>query len=175
MANLILDPSHLSSDYVVDRDAIEKVKEETREIRRNAGHYLENQEDLMDEAAARGTPLPYQELIAKLEKLNPRLLFRDGGYPGAIACYTPVVTEDGLQGLKYVTGFMKSVLPEHSTVEVDEDGCPTKENRGWRSVVLALAKQRLISKKDADSVFGPALGQMSRRWDMQIQDKGLNS
>ena len=113
---------------------------------------------------AMGQPMAYQDLIRLLKRINSALIFEDGGVKDAIAVRYPGHLEDGTYGKRYVTGFYKEVLPEFSCIQSDEHGRATRECRGWRTVLVPIIKQGIISYKDAVDVFGSPEGQRSGRW-----------
>jgi hypothetical protein len=101
--------------------------------------------------------------------MAPSIIIRDGGVRDALAVRCPDATdryskEKGGDGTRYVTGFYKEVMPEFSCVMPDARGLPKRECRGWRTVVLSLVKQHIISYKDAVSVFGEPYGVRACRW-----------
>lgn len=128
---------------------------------------LENKE------MALGNPMSYQDLIRLLQKMNPAIICEDGGVKGAIAVRIPGDLGDGegTFGKRYVTGFYKEVLPEFSSVNTDDRGTAKRHNRGWRTVVLDLIKQGVVSYKDAVDVFGEPNGQRAGRWQEILRHK----
>lgn len=132
-----------------------------------------------------GSRMPYQELVRKITKLNPGILVKDGS-AGQIAIYVPKTrkeleesaNEDKVydptryawhKDFKYVTGCGKEPLPEYSGMLVDERGRPHREIRGWRSILIALVKNKAITYQQAEAEFGPAMGQRSWRYEEQLQ------
>lgn len=117
-----------------------------------------------------GTPMAYQNLIRLITRINPSIICEDGGYPNAIAVRIPGIQADGTYGKRYVTGFQKEVLQEFSGMRTDERGRPHREVRGWRTVVLALIRQHIISYKNAVDVFGEPNGSRAGRWQQLLRD-----
>jgi hypothetical protein len=140
-----------------------KIKEEN--IALSASRKIPNQAAYESAAAALGNPMEWRELVRRMKKLNPSLVIRDGGMPNAIAVYIFRDNHDG-DGprLTYISGFDKKVLPEYSSVTVDEHGVALHEVRGWRTVMKKLYEQRCCTWEAAIAVFGDALGQRSEGW-----------
>lgn len=132
---------------------------------------LPDQTVLEDAKMAVGTPMDWHDLVRLLEKMNPKIKCVDGGMANAIAVRYPAMQEDGVFGLKYVTGFYKEVLPEFSNVSTDVRGLVVRENRGWRTVVLHCIYQGIVSYKDAVDVFGEPNGVRSGRWHDLLREK----
>ena len=164
------DINELGDKRLDPKESLAKIKEENIAMR--AKDKLPGQEQLEDAEAALGTPLAYQELIRRLKLLKPELIIQDGGMPNAIAVRIFRDNGDG-EGprLTYLTGFYKEVLPEYSSVTVDEHGVALDEKRGWRTVLLMLMKQNVVSYRRVVEVLGDAFGQRSNRWHQQLQEK----
>lgn len=166
------DRNELGDRRLDPKESLAKIKADNIALR--AKHKIKGQAQLEDEVAALGNPMGFSEFILKLRKLNPALIIQDGGYPNAVAVRIFRDNGDG-EGprLTYLTGFLKEVLPEYSSVTTDEHGVAQNEKRGWRSVLLMLLKQRVLSYPDVVRVFGDAVGQRSNRWHEQLFKKEL--
>lgn len=164
------DINELGDKRLDPKESLAKIKEENIALR--AKDKLPGQAQLQDVQAALGTPMGYQELILRLKRLVPELVIQDGGVKNAVAVRIFRDNGDG-EGprLTYLTGFYKTILSEYSTVTVDEHGVALSETRGWRTVLLALIKQNVVSYRRVVKVFGNAMGQRSNRWDEQLQTK----
>lgn len=163
------DSSQLGDKCLSPEEGLIKIKEENRKLTEKLK--LKGQAELENKDMAQGRPMAYQDFIYLLKKMNPQLICEDGGYPNAIAVRIPAHLEDGTFGKKYVTGFMKEVLPEFSWVKTDDRGVAKRENRGWREVVKKLIEQRVVSYKDAVDVFGEPNGIRAGRWYEILQYK----
>lgn len=148
-------------------EAVAKAKEETR--KQATQHRVPDQDVLENREAAKGYYLEYSELIARIGRLNSKILFQKGGVDNAVAVRFP--KPDGMGGhtLEYVTGFFCQPLPEFSSVILDDKGLPVREVRGWRSVLHALIRAGALTKRQCDVVFGPAVGQRSSLWYRHLQ------
>ena len=164
-----IDKSELGDKRLNEVENLAKLKEGNLALA--AKNKIAGQETLENKDMALGQPMSYQDLIRLLGKINPAIQCSDGGVKNAIAVRVPADLEDGTHGLKYVTGFYKEVLPEFSWVSTDEYGRPLRETRGWRTVVLALVKQGVISYRTAVDVFGEPNGQRSGRWHELLRDR----
>lgn len=169
MANIILQ-SDLNS--ISPAEAIAKATEETRAIA--SINKIPDQYILENHEAARGVPMEANELIRRLQKMNPKILIQPGGVPNAVAVRYPTQNENGEIEQMYITGFYLEKLPEFSSVTVDNMGLPHREVRGWRSVLMALIDNNILNRTAVDLMFGPALGQRTGLWYRQLQGKGKN-
>lgn len=145
---------------------------------------MAKQSELEDPERMLGPKMPYQELIRKLQKLNLNIKVRDGA-PGQLAFYVlknrkemeETAAEDMADNRrshwftahKYVTGCPKEPLPEYSGVTTDERGIAKRELRGWRSILIALIKNRAVTVEQCCEEFGDAVGRRSWRWHEQLQ------
>jgi hypothetical protein len=171
VAPLVVDNHlELGDKRLDEKEALAKIKEDNIALR--AKDKIPGQAQLQDVQAALGTPMSYKELILRLKKMVPALVIQDGGVQNAVAVRIFRDNGDG-EGprLTYLTGFYKTILPEYSTVTVDEHGVALHENRGWRTVLLALMKQNVVSYRNVVKAFGNAMGQRSNRWHEQLQNK----
>lgn len=133
------------------------------------------QEELEDPERGMGPKLPFHEILTRIQKEAPELKARDGS-PGNIALYYPrnmqELTEELQQGggtdeffifHKYVGGFPKEDIPEFSWVDIDSSHLATREHRGWRSILITLLKQGVLSYAATVRQFGD-VGTDSRGW-----------
>src|ERR1039458_8096558 len=162
------DKSQLGDSHLDEVENLSKLKEgnavRTEKLKVHDQATLENKD------MALGTPMGWQDLVRLLAKMNHKIICEDGGMKDAIAVRYPAMQEDGVYGKKYVTGFYKEVLPEFSHITTDERGLPKREVRGWRTVVLALIRQGIVSYRDAVEVFGEPNGVRSGRWHELLQN-----
>lgn len=133
---------------------------------------IADQEILEDIEMAEGIQLHHNELIRRIQILNPKILIQPGGIQGAVAVRIPKY-EFGEWTNEYVTGFRLEPLPEYSSVTVDDNGLPHREIRGWRSVLLALIKAGALDRVKVDALFGPASGQRSGLWYRSLQSRNF--
>lgn len=137
---------------------------------------LPHQEDLEDQTRALGPRLQFAEMVAKLKRIVPAMVVKDG-LPGNVALYFPRNRKELEEATlawqndkdtfflsyKYVGGFPKTELQEFSTVDVDNAMLATREHRGWRTVVLTLIKQGVVSYNAVVREFGD-VGSDQRGW-----------
>ena len=168
-----LGDTHLSPEEAVLRE-----REELLQLASKSKIW--GQEELENSDRSAGPRLYYTEIVRRLQVINPRLAVRDG-LEGSVALYRPVEPweydpeqwdperPDWFNQHKYVGGMKKDWLPEFSHVLLDTSNLPTREVRGWRSVLLSLIKSHTISIKSAIQQFGdPSTDQRSGRWNEQI-------
>lgn len=141
-----------------------------------ANRRLGRQEELEDEERGSGPRLQFTEIISRLKCELPQLKVVDGA-PGSVALYFPRTDAEFKEARaewewgrdefflyhKYVGGFPKQEIPEYSTIEIDTSLLPTREKRGWRSILITLLKQGVISYNAAVRQFGD-VGTDRRGW-----------
>lgn len=142
-------------------EANHKAREEN--LKMASARRIADQDVLEDQEMAQGIVLDHNELIRRIQLLNPKILIQAGGVQGAVAVRYPKY-EDGEHTLAYITGFYLEPLPEFSSVTLDDMGLPHREIRGWRSVLLALIKAGALEQEKVDTLFGPAMGQRTGLW-----------
>lgn len=158
---LICDKKELGDKLLNPEEGVAKLKEENLALA--AKGKLTNQSELEDPERAAGPRLSYQEVIYRLTRCNPKLIFLDGS-PGNMAVYAILPDEEGKPEKRYVGGFPKQPIPEYSYITTDEHGLPHREVRGWRTVLINMVKSGAITYKSAVKHFGEATGQRSTRW-----------
>jgi len=175
---LVTSINQLGDRALSPEESVLKLREENDSLLES--RRLHRQAELADPNRSAGPRMYCNELIRRLRLCNPHLLFRDGT-PGNIAVYarknraelehdeSDPTRPDWHNDHRYVGGFAADWLPEYSHIEVDARNLPTREIRGWRSVLLALIKAKAISIDSANKHFGRASGQRSWSWYEQIK------
>src|SRR5271155_4442745 len=120
---------------------------------------LAHQDELEDPSRVLGPHIQFSEFVARLKRLVPSLKVRDG-LPGHVALYAPCNAKELEESMrawqhdrniffrdhKYVGGFPKQPMHEYSGLEVEEyTRLANKEIRGWRTVLIMLLEQGLVS------------------------------
>jgi hypothetical protein len=160
----------------------EAVAEQREMALRQASRFrISGQAELEDPDRATGSQMAWQEVIRRLQRCNPAIRVKDG-IPGNVAIYIPKKhgeyhesdfadppEDEFFLHHRYITGFPKQPLSEYSYVDLDTSLLPTREHRGWRSVLIALIKAGAIKYRDSIREFGnPELDQRSGRWFQQV-------
>jgi hypothetical protein len=66
---------------------------------------------------------------------------------------------------RYVTWVQIPYMPEHSVMRFDAHGVATNEKyRGWRTVLLQLILQNMLSEAESNRVFGECRGEAAEKW-----------
>jgi hypothetical protein len=155
------------------------IRERESLLKKASVHKISGQAELEDPDRAAGPRLNYREIIRRIQNINPSIQVREGS-PGSVAIYrlksNREIAEDVHETERtfftdhvYVTGMEKDWLPEFAYVVLDTSNLPTREIRGWRSVLIALVKSRAISYASAVEAFGePYYDQRSKRWYEQL-------
>jgi hypothetical protein len=168
---ILPDSTSLGDTHLSPEENVAKLREGNRKMVQDKK--LPNQKLLEDKDAALGAPLAHQEFIRRLRLMKPSLIIQDGGVAGAIALRHAV--NDPEEGLttRYVTGFYKGVLPEFSSILTDSNGLPTREIRGWRTVLLTLIHCKIATYAEVKAAFGEPHGQRGILWREQMQDRKI--
>lgn len=146
-----------------------------------SGRKAYGQDDIDKSDRSAGPRMYYSVLLKKLRNIYPAMLVKDGIF-GHVACYRPKtdaeIVNDGYDlavpkwynDHKYFTGFPKEPIPEWGHYVNDTDGIALKEVRGWRSVLIAMIKQGLVTYDSAVEEFGdPIHDQRSKYWFDQLK------
>lgn len=166
-------------------DPKESVAREREELLKIAStRKIAGQEELEDAERSAGPRLAYTEIIRRIQVEAPSLKVLEGA-PGSVALYFPrtrkELEEMDAQGgrdqerdiffhhFKYVGGMEKKDMPEFAHVILDTSNLPVREYRGWRSVVIGLIKQGVLSYRAAVSQFGEPRGVRAGRWHEQLR------
>lgn len=161
---IVPDSTKLGDGKLSPHEQLKKSFEETDSALMQ--YRLDDHEDLKNAEKRLGKPMQHQELIRRIERCNPRVWAE-----ATINHDTGMNFYTNRKGVKTCLGaaFEKGWLPEFSIVFVDAADLPVKEKRGWRTVVVRLLKQRIITWEQVLNVFGDALGHNSKRWAMETQ------
>ena len=159
-------------------DAKENVARKREECIAMAGaRRLSHQDDLEDPSRVLGPRIQFSDFVARLKRLVPSLTVREG-LPGHVALYAPCNAEEleaqvrawqhdkpiFFRDHKYVGGFPKQPMHEYSGLEVEDyTRLANKEIRGWRTVLMGLLEQGLVSYSKVVAEFGD-VGTDKRGW-----------
>jgi hypothetical protein len=140
---------------------------------------LVGQDDLEDTSRVLGPRIPFADFVTRLKRIIPTLTVRDG-LPGNVALYAPCNAKEleesercwqhdkpiFFRDNKYVGGFPKQPMHEYSSLEVEEyTRLANKEIRGWRTVLIMLLEQGLVSYEKVVKEFGDVgLDRRGWRW-----------
>lgn len=144
---------------------------------------LYKQDELEDPDRAYGPRLQFSEMVSKLRQIAPSLRVLNGS-PGNVALYVRRDREEMEEAItswqndknvfflyhKYVGGFPKHELQEYGTVDVDNARLATKEKRSWRTVLIMLLQQGVVSYQNVVKVFGD-VGTDRRGWRWREQTR----
>lgn len=112
--------------------------------------------------AQMGRPMTSAEIIKRLEKLNPNLVFeRAVSDPSMMGIYLLDSRVHG--GRKFLMGFEFGYSPEFTVNGKDANG-RYQEKRGWRQILARLARLGYISLAGAERLFDTARGRQSCNW-----------
>lgn len=169
---ILPDSASLGDKFLSPEEGVAKLKESIQ--KQVAAKKIPNQALLEDHDQALGSPMAHTEFIRRLRLMKPSLIIQDGGVAGAIALrHTVNDPEEGVV-TRYVTGFYKGVLPEFSSILTDDQGLPTREIRGWRTVLLVLIHCNIATYAEVKAAFGEPHGQRGILWREQMQDRKVS-
>lgn len=170
MANILLDRNKMGMSNISNlrgKDAHQALLEDTD--RKLEQHRLSDQDELT-KADRLGIPLHAADFIYRVLKQNPRIWVEASiNYEGEVGLYTVV------ERIKtYLVGFPFDVLPEFSSLVLDDRRLPTMEGntpevRGWRTALLRLLQKRQLTWKQVLDGFGDATGLASTLWQRETQ------
>jgi hypothetical protein len=170
---LIYDNAKRLGDRTLNKhEALQKAYEETdRHLQQK--YRLPDHEDLKDEKSRTGQRMHSADLICKIKTLNPDLWVEETVTPRfgtVLNWYTTGKDEDNKEIKRCLTAaFYPGWLPEFSWMEVDRADLITKENRGWRTVLLRLLAGKVLTLPQVISTFGDAQGVNATRWLIETQ------
>ena len=156
-----------------EREALLKMESKKR---------IHGQDDLEKSDRSLGPRLYFTEILRRIRAMNPRVAVRDG-VEGNVALYYPKRHDEYKPGdfddlppggvffahHKYVGGMLKDWLPEWGHVTNDTSNVAHREVRGWRSVLIQLVKQHVITYREAIEGFGDPLNDSrSKYWYEQL-------
>lgn len=174
------DINELGDKRLSPEEAVIREREEL--LKKASKHRIWGQDELEDSGRTGGTRLYYTEVIRRIRNINPSIMIQDGSY-GNVAIYRPKrrdeydyeqfdprVGADWRWDHEYVTGMPKQWLPEYSGITLDSSNLPTREFRGYRSVLIALIVARALPYRDVIREFGdPSSDRRSVLWFEQLQ------
>lgn len=158
----------------------------------------DNGTDVSNLLAQMGRPLSAQEVIRRLKIINPSLIFELSiKYPNLYGIYINHQQRNATGGWDtvktHICGMESGIMPEFSVLHkkkinvVDPDVFSGKqlprdekagwkeidtfsdETRGWRSVLIRLMKQKLITRYDVQRHFNWLPDRDSKKWHDAIQ------
>lgn len=167
---ILPDSTSLGDTHLSPEENVAKLREGNRKMVQDKK--LPNQKILEDKDQALGAPLAHPEFMRRLRLMKPSLVIQEGGVANAIQIRYPVTDpETGAATTRYVTGFYKGMLPEFSSILTDDYGLPTREIRGWRSVLLVLIHCNIVTYAEVKAAFGEPHGQRGILWREQMQER----
>jgi hypothetical protein len=167
---ILNDSAYLGDKMLSPEEGVAKLREGNLKLA--SAKKIPNQNLLENTDMALGNPMMPQELIRRIQKINPKIIVEKGGIPNAVAVRYPVLDDEGKLTKRYLTGFyVDRALPEFSSVLTDKNGLPTREERGWRSVLLALFHANVATYEELKAMFGEPNGQRNSLWMSQTREK----
>ncbi len=174
------DKSQLGDTHLSPEEAV--IREREALLKKASKHRIWGQDVLEDFERTGGARLYYTEVIRRIRNINPAIMIREGS-DGQVAIYRPKRRDeydweqfdpkagaDWRWDHEYVSGMPKDWLPEYSGITLDSSNLPTREFRGWRSVLIALIVARALPYRDVIREFGdPSNDRRSVLWFEQLK------
>jgi len=115
----------------------------------------------------------HSDFLNVVKRLVPDLYIVPGNLPGDLAVFrTYPGPQTRLEGrdFEYLFYCPTGLLPEYSQYEFDtvRDVAIKEKRRGWRTVLLRLILNGLLSEDTCNKVFGPAKGPASSVWHRRL-------
>lgn len=145
-----------------ERTAVTKIMQ-TRDLSDTAVKEARDNEMPTDTLEAQiGRPLYHDEICKRLRSLNPNFIFeRSKSFPDIMGIYYPDSSAES--GRKHIMGFEYGYSPEF-TVRHPARNSAKKITRGWREVIIRLAKKGFINFTVACKAFDVTAGRDSQNW-----------
>lgn len=165
---IVPDRSLLGDGRLSKKEALDKLREENNAMLNR--YRLPDQDELSRVHERLGRPMPYQELIRRVLKLNPTLWVEDSiNMPGHCGFYRQKQPKfAGDSDKEFLVAFPKQVLPEFSSVTLNHERLVTGEIRGWRTVLLRLLQQGALTLSQVQSLVEYTEQPVARRWNQEI-------
>lgn len=133
-----------------------------------------------------GRPLTCKEITKRLKRCNQNFVFERSKADGTkMGIYIVETRPDAVTGFvstqrRFVCGMEFGISPEFSIRHYEDEKIPDpeveghwriikhfkKETRGWRTVLMRLMKERLITEAQVNQHFETAAGRDSRNWQL---------
>lgn len=175
------DKSQLGDTHLSPQEALYRERE--KDLKAASVHRIYGQDELEQADRSSGPRMYYTEILRRIWKINPEIMVKEGvkgsnGTADSVAIYRPKRRNeidweqfDPRKGRdwrfdhEYVTGMQKTWIPEYSSVTLDSSLLPTRELRGWRTVLITLIESGALPYKDVVREFGdPAGDRRSTFW-----------
>jgi hypothetical protein len=135
----------------------------------------QDQNEMRLYSARLGRAMLASDFLLKLQKMVPNIHIKEGGIAGDLALY---LTEELPQGkwkgknYKYMGWITFGLMPEYSLYEFNEklDVMIRATDKGWRDVLLAFIKDKVITEEQCDKIFGKPLGRGANSWFKKLKD-----
>ena len=149
------------------REEFFRLHEKNAHARRE--HQFPNQEEL--KLAREGTILHMNEFLSRLRRCGLNCWYGEkGGMKGTTGLYVghdkKASCSHEIGAPHYVAFVQVPFMQEYEELNFDQYNVPLgSKRRGWRTVILKLLEQNLLTVAKADEIFGkPATGPVSRRY-----------
>lgn len=132
-----------------------------------------DQDELADQEMRSRNQLHSSDFIYRIHKLNPHIVVRRGNIKGFLTL--SIRNPELKNGLQYLNAaFYEGWIPEHTYVVEDDHGLIRNVehggiHRGWRTILLRLLTEHVITWEQVMDEFGDATGQSITRWRKETQ------
>lgn len=117
-----------------------------------------------------GRMMSHQALCRYVTRSNPRVIMETSIADPACAGFYSLTGDHK----RYLVAFHKGHLPEWSIIETDKADLPVRERRGWRTVLMRLLKQRILSFRQITNIiqdhYGYSPAVWNKYWHLHVGD-----
>ena len=128
--------------------------------RRIAENRIPDQDSWKESERRIGRSMTHQALGRYVSRSNPAVVMETSLADPSCAGFYAL---DG-RGKRYLVAFHKGYLPEWSIIETDKADLPVRERRGWRTVLMRLLKQRILSFRQITHIIRDHYGYSPAVW-----------
>lgn len=155
----VLDRRFLDGEFLVPTEALEKYRVTKIEPLHDR-YRLFDHASFKDFERRRGEAMHSSEFILRVWDLVPQLIvMRQINFEHDWGLYISVMHK-----LTYISAVHSGWLTEFSYTFVDHKDLPTEERRGWRTVLLRLMANGVLTWEQVEKEFGNSDGLNSDRW-----------
>lgn len=153
---------------IAGREALARSFEDTD--RQLAQHRLPQQDDWKECGRRLGRGMTHVTLFNYVRKYIHSVVMETSFNDPAVAGFYAHDT----RGKRYLVAFNTGFLPEWSIITTDRADLPTKERRGWRTVLLHLLKRKAITFSQVSEIvrthYGYTPADWNKYWHYHVSD-----
>lgn len=163
---MLILPNHLTDKNLNFAEASAKYKAE--KDKQLDQYRLPDQQLLTDLVARMGKPMTHTDMVERIRKITGYKLWAEESItmPGNMNLYRMVKDVKTCCNTPFRMGY----VPEYTVIHETDRRMPGERTPGWREVLLRLIKQRIITRPQADGMFGPPTPTNTTLWQQFVRD-----